>query len=164
MKGKATVIHWKTKTYIKDLGKDDYFGEIAFFSDKVVRQTTVKSWDFTHVLLLKNQEFAQWTENFPFSMHLHYLIKNSIDQNGNYNYLKIKCYICENIGHISIDCPEFKTKEGNLSKYFDKIKDKLDITNENNDSDLGKLTKVIAFDGDAKDKTDGEEGSKKKEG
>ena len=35
VKGKATIIHWETRTYIKDLGKDDYFGEIAFFSEKV---------------------------------------------------------------------------------------------------------------------------------
>ena len=34
VKGKATVLHWKTRTYIKDLQKDDIFGEIAFFSEK----------------------------------------------------------------------------------------------------------------------------------
>ena len=74
--------------------------------------------------------------------------------------MKIKCYICENIGHISIDCPEFKTKEGNLSKYYEKIKEKLEIKDEENESDLGKLTKGVAFDGDVKEKVAGEEGSK----
>ena len=34
VKGKVTVLHRKTRTYIKDLQKDDIFGEIAFFSEK----------------------------------------------------------------------------------------------------------------------------------
>lgn len=34
VKGKVTILHWETWTYIKDLVKDDYFGEIGFFSDK----------------------------------------------------------------------------------------------------------------------------------
>lgn len=34
IKGKVTIISRKTRTYIKDLGKDDYFGEIGFFSEQ----------------------------------------------------------------------------------------------------------------------------------
>lgn len=30
--GKVAIVHKKTKTFIKDLIKDDYFGEIGFFS------------------------------------------------------------------------------------------------------------------------------------
>lgn len=106
VKGKATILHWETWTYIKDLNKDDYFGEIAFFSDKP-RQTTVKSWDFTHILQVDHDSFAKKIESYPKSMHLFYLTKHSINQNNNYEYLKIRCYICNTLAHISIDCPEF---------------------------------------------------------
>ena len=34
VKGKATIIHRESRTYIKDLGKDECFGEIGFFSEK----------------------------------------------------------------------------------------------------------------------------------
>jgi CRP-like cAMP-binding protein len=91
VKGKVTIIHRKTRTYIHDLGKDDYFGEIGFFSEKP-RQATVKSRDFTHSLVLDHDAFAKKTEKFPNTMHLFYLIKHSINQNNNYHHLKIRCY------------------------------------------------------------------------
>ena len=31
--GKVVIIHKQTVSYITDLRKDDYFGEISFFSD-----------------------------------------------------------------------------------------------------------------------------------
>ena len=67
VKGKCAIIHRKTKTYVRDIGKDEYFGEIAFFSEKP-RQTTVKSRDFTHVLVLEHNAFALKTEQFPDTM------------------------------------------------------------------------------------------------
>lgn len=54
--GLVTVLHKATQTYIKDLMKDQYFGEIGFFSEKT-RQCTVKCRDFTEVLELTYEDF-----------------------------------------------------------------------------------------------------------
>jgi CRP-like cAMP-binding protein len=49
--GKVVVLHKKTGSYIHDLRKDDYFGEISFFSD-LPRQATIKSRDYTDALTI----------------------------------------------------------------------------------------------------------------
>lgn len=79
VKGKVAILHRKSRTYIKDLGKDDFFGEIGFFSEKP-RQATAKSRDFTHLLVLDHEKFAAKAEEFRKTMHRFYLIKNSINQ------------------------------------------------------------------------------------
>lgn len=56
MTGKVAVIHKRTVTHIKDLVKDCYFGEIAFFSD-LPRQTTVKGRDFTDIFTINKDDF-----------------------------------------------------------------------------------------------------------
>ena len=86
VKGKVAILHRKTRTYIKDLGKDGFFGEIGFFSEKP-RQATAKSRDFTHLLVLDHDKFAQKAEEFRKTMHRFYLIKNSINQTVVSNYL-----------------------------------------------------------------------------
>ena len=119
-----TIIHRKkTRTYIKDLDKDDYFGEIGFFSEKP-RQATAKSRDFTHLLVLDHDTFAKKTEQFPKTMHHFYLIKHSINQNNIYKHLKLKCYVCEKerADHLSIECEQFGKIKGNLKKYYEKMK------------------------------------------
>ena len=55
------------------------------------------------------------------------MIKNSINQDDDYQYLKLACYICQKPNHISIECPNFDRLRGNLDQFFDKIKRK-DIT------------------------------------
>ena len=49
--GRISIFHKKTKTHIKDLLKDQYFGEISFFST-LPRQTSAKARDFTDVLTI----------------------------------------------------------------------------------------------------------------
>ena len=123
VKGKVAILHRKSRTYIKDLGIDDFFGEIGFFSEKP-RQSTAKSRDFTHLLVLDHDMFAAKTEPFRKTMHRFYLIKNSINQNNDYNELKIICYICGEMGHIAIDCKDFDKIEGNLKKFYDRMRAK----------------------------------------
>lgn len=49
--GKVIVYHKKSMTFLTELEKDDYFGEISFFSD-FPRSATVKSTDYTDVMTL----------------------------------------------------------------------------------------------------------------
>lgn len=63
--GLVTILHKETQTYIRDLKQDQYFGEIEFFSQKP-RFTTVKSRDFTEVLVLTYETFADVAqESYP---------------------------------------------------------------------------------------------------
>jgi CRP-like cAMP-binding protein len=123
VKGKVAILHRKTRTYIKDLGKDDFFGEIGFFSEKA-RQATAKSRDFTHLLVLDHDSFEKKAEEFRKTMHRFYLIKNSINQSNDYKHLKITCYVCNKLGHIAIDCKDFNKIEGNLKKFYDRMRAK----------------------------------------
>ena len=53
-------------------------------------------------------------KNLNKTMHRFYLIKNSLNQNNDYQYLKITWYCWNKIGHIAINCPDFHKIEGNL--------------------------------------------------
>ena len=59
-------------------------------------------------------------------MHLFYMIKHSINQNNNYKHLHITCYVCQKNNHISIQCPEFHLIEGNLKKFYEKMRRQLE--------------------------------------
>jgi CRP-like cAMP-binding protein len=103
--GKVAIIHKKTKTHITDILKDQYFGEIAFFSD-LPRQATIKSRDFTEVLKVHREDFLQMALKVSEeAILLYHKIRQTIN-NGDKNYksLQIKCYICYVNGHIAIDC------------------------------------------------------------
>ena len=62
--GKVGLIHKRTFTYIRELKKQEYFGEIGFFSDST-RTCTVRSLDFTDVLTIKKENFLEIAADFP---------------------------------------------------------------------------------------------------
>lgn len=45
-------------TFLADLRKDDYFGDISFFST-LSRQATAKSTDYTDVFTINQEEFIE---------------------------------------------------------------------------------------------------------
>ena len=49
-------------SFIKELIKDDYFGEISFFSD-LPRQATIKSRDYTDVHILSKETFFDYAKD-----------------------------------------------------------------------------------------------------
>lgn len=85
--GFVSVLHKATQTYIKDLNKDQYFGEIGFFSEKN-RQCTVKSRDFTEVLELSYNDFWQVSNSFEDAEKTLLQMKINVDS-GNYKCLKL---------------------------------------------------------------------------
>jgi hypothetical protein len=48
------------------------------------------------------------------------MIKDSINNKGDLTYLGVHCYICNFVGHISVDCFDFNMIKGNMEGYFDK--------------------------------------------
>jgi hypothetical protein len=74
------------------------------------------------VLELSSENFNTVAQQYPEAQKALLLIKTTINA-GNYKYLKLQCYICESHDHISIDCPDFKSRfEGNIKTYFEKIR------------------------------------------
>lgn len=57
-KGTVVIMQKSTHTYIKELLVDEYFGEVAFFSD-LNRQATARSRGFTEVLSLNKESFRE---------------------------------------------------------------------------------------------------------
>jgi CRP-like cAMP-binding protein len=44
--GRVVVVHKGSRTFLRELQRDEYFGEVSFFSEQP-RMATVKSKDFT---------------------------------------------------------------------------------------------------------------------
>ena len=57
------MIHKCSHTYILDLIKDDYFGEVGFFSDNP-RTLSAKSRDFTETYVIYKKEFLKIAEDY----------------------------------------------------------------------------------------------------
>jgi CRP-like cAMP-binding protein len=57
-KGTVVIMQKKSHTYIRELVVDEYFGEVAFFSD-LSRQATARSRGFTEVLSLNKDSFSE---------------------------------------------------------------------------------------------------------
>ena len=45
-------------------------------------------------------------------------IQDEIIKKRDFSRIGVKCYICDKLGHISIDCPEFETVKGNNQKMI----------------------------------------------
>lgn len=58
LNGAVDVYHKKTASYITELKKDDYFGEIGFFSD-LPRQASIKAKDYTECVSLDRTGFLE---------------------------------------------------------------------------------------------------------
>ena len=122
--GKVAVLHKDTETYVIDLLKDMSFGEIAFFTE-YQRQCTIKSRDYTDTLTINVDDFLDIADKYSEdSLILYHRIRGSFDQGKkDFSSLQIKCYLCDSRIHISIDCPQFRTKmKGNVHAIKRKLR------------------------------------------
>ena len=116
--GRVAVIHQKTHSYLEDLIRDEYFGEIGFFSDSP-RCATVKSRDFTELFVIDSDTFLEVAEKFPEVMKIYHHIRTKLIEDFDYSVIQLECYICKEIGHMAIDCNSFGIeKQGNLIKLY----------------------------------------------
>ena len=65
-RGNIILLHKKTKTYIKELELDDYFGDYAFFTGQK-RKASARAKNFSEVLKLDKKDFLDSIINFPIS-------------------------------------------------------------------------------------------------
>ncbi|EAR85630.2 cation channel family protein (macronuclear) [Tetrahymena thermophila SB210] len=102
--------HSNSKTILKKLGAGSYFGEISFFTN-LQRTASVQSVNFASLYYLKRSEFIKILQKFPNQKEIFYEISDKIKNYNNFNCLNIQCFSCQQLGHISKNCP-------NLSFYF----------------------------------------------
>eukprot|EP00347_Sterkiella_histriomuscorum_P006811 403351340 len=117
------TFHTRKETYAMDdniFVKDDYFGEIAFFTDEP-RCATMKSRDFTDVYLIERDLFLEIAEEYDEVIRLYHEINHQIFEKQDYSLLKLECYICRKVGHRAIDCYQFHHKKGNLIQIYNRV-------------------------------------------
>lgn len=116
-KGNVVILQKSTHTYIKELNVDEYFGEIAFFSD-IQRQATARSRGFTEVLSLNNDSFTDTAhqQQYRSAERVYYDIYDKLSfPPHDYNAIFVICYLCGKQGHLSVHCEEhFNSIKGNL--------------------------------------------------
>mmetsp|Transcript_34499 Transcript_34499/g.52793 ORF Transcript_34499/g.52793 Transcript_34499/m.52793 type:complete len:211 (+) Transcript_34499:416-1048(+) len=100
--GKVAMIHKSSRTFVIDLNKEKYFGELGLLSGDP-RTLSAKSRDFTEVFTLNKTNFELISENYIDAMRAIRKIKDGLDKKD-YNPIRMKCYICD-MNHLALDCP-----------------------------------------------------------
>lgn len=113
--GNVILVNKKTFTFIKELGQDDFMGEYAFFSG-LPRKATARSKSFTEVLTLYKMDFLAKAEESTGAIDTFTIIQNEIVQNNDLSLLGVVCYVCQKVGHLSVDCSLYFGIKGNLQK------------------------------------------------
>lgn len=102
MNGKVIIYHNFTKSFIRELGDKEHFGEISFFTEHP-RCASVKCLDFLDVLSLTRLNLSCLIEKFPEASLINKQLAKSCEK-GDYCSLLISCYICEEPGHYATKC------------------------------------------------------------
>lgn len=100
--GKVDIFHHSTKSTFKELGPSEYFGEIAFFTERP-RCASAKCLDFVDLLSLSRACMNELLEKFPEAKEITSQLCKKCDD-GDYSALLVKCYICKELGHFAIKC------------------------------------------------------------
>ena len=116
------LVHKKSFTFIKELMVEEFFGEYAFFSD-YPRKATAKSKNYLEVCVINKIAFLAKIESFPQCHQTLEIIQHEVNNNQDLTLLGIVCYVCQNIGHLSVDCDFFNKIKGNHFNLFKRGKE-----------------------------------------
>jgi len=99
--GKIQLFHKVKKFNV--LEKGSQFGEIAFFSGQP-RTTSAKSLFFSNLYSLSRDVALENITAVPSDFEMFHLIKDSINLDQSYTHLELKCFSCDEKGHLARDC------------------------------------------------------------
>ena len=117
VEGKVAMIHKASHTFLKDLKKDNFMGEIGMFKSEP-RTLSAKCRDFSQIYILNGQDLFKMADQY---MKVFKAIKRIQDDLSRDSYESVctQCYICGKGSHLALKCPKFKSKEkGNLMKIY----------------------------------------------
>jgi hypothetical protein len=105
MNGTIEIYHQSTLSMFASLSGKQYFGEIAFFTG-VARCASARCVEFADMLSLVRLNFLSLLEKFPEAKELTNILQKRCE-GLDYTVLSIKCYICEELGHVAARCRNF---------------------------------------------------------
>ena len=103
MKGKVEL-YTESGAVLKELGMGEHFGELAFFSGQP-RSLSARSKDFTTLFAINWEEFIDVLKRNSEDFEKFCMIRDQIIIYQNYFPLKIRCYSCNQMGHLIDRCP-----------------------------------------------------------
>lgn len=107
--GTVEVFHQITLTTFKHLSKPSFFGEISFFTNEP-RAASIKSYDYSEVLILRQFEFTQILHSLPKDKEKIRILKRNLSIYG-VKVMKVRCYLCLQIGHVAKNCSKYQIKK-----------------------------------------------------
>ncbi|CAG9314548.1 unnamed protein product [Blepharisma stoltei] len=106
--GRVEIFHHSTGTIYTEIHEDKYFGEIAFFLGRK-RCASARCANFCEVFCLNRQIFKSVLMKLPKEAELTKIIVNNC-QGKDLSYLGVRCYFCQEMGHVAADCSAFVYK------------------------------------------------------
>ncbi|CAD8080266.1 unnamed protein product [Paramecium sonneborni] len=133
--GLVDIFYKKTGIVIEQKCRNDYFGEISFYSN-MPRSASSRSVNFSsifqifQVLFQQNlkgfQDSTQTQSNRIFDLEQYYMLRDKIVFHKDYGSIGVRCYICQMDDHIARDCENlhFNVSATHFIKFlkqFDKL-------------------------------------------
>ncbi|KAL4504036.1 hypothetical protein ABPG72_022666 [Tetrahymena utriculariae] len=92
-------------TILKTIEKQQYFGEISFFTGFSRTASAVAS-DFCRVYRIKRHKFLEVIKKNEQDFENFQMTVETLIQKNNFKFVNIKCYLCGQGDHYSINCPK----------------------------------------------------------
>ncbi|CAK80377.1 unnamed protein product (macronuclear) [Paramecium tetraurelia] len=133
--GLVDIFFKKTGVVIDQKRKNQYFGEISFYSN-LPRSASARSANFSSVFRIFQSQFQKSLKEFQYSsqastcpnldLEQYYSIRNKIVFHKDYGSIGVRCYVCSMDDHISRDCEKLHfnvsaTHYIKFLKLFDKL-------------------------------------------
>ena len=118
MKGKVEL-YSESGVTVKEIGVGELFGEIGFFTGKP-RNLSAKTKDFTTLFSINRNEFIDILKKHFEDFQNFCMIRDQIMLYDNLFPLKIRCFCCNQIGHLANNCPlvHFQPDKEKVIKKF----------------------------------------------
>lgn len=128
-KGCIYVIDHNSKSCVKILSIGSYFGEIGLFTGEN-RCASIQSVSFLETLFLHIKDLETISKQFPEVKTKFDAIKDSCSL-GDLSSLRVKCYLCKQLGHISKNCKKMTERDILRGKWLSSRRESQLVNAEN---------------------------------